>query len=152
MEYFVKKYQEINKYDELIGQSFKVIEPGVIRYYLEIGTKHVSNLNVSHGGVLAGMMDAALGVAALTLAFSEKKLSSTVEFKINYVRPAIVGDKLVAKSQVDSSGKSLVVSSCKIFNEETDELICMGMGTFNLYPLEKSEMAQELIKKGDYVK
>jgi len=57
------------------------------------------------------MVDAVLGVPVLSHAVTEDKLCATVEFKINYIAPAKLGDKLVGTNTIDFKGKSLVVSS-----------------------------------------
>ena len=93
---------------------------------------------MAHGGVLAGLMDAALGAAALTLAFTAGELVSTVEFKINYLQPVHLGDELRAVAQVDHAGKSLIVSSAVIYRQAAGEAaetaVAQGLGTFNRYP------------------
>lgn len=51
---------------------------------------------MTHGGVLAGFMGVALGAAARLLAFATTAPVSTAEFKVNYLRPVLLGDELRA--------------------------------------------------------
>ena len=53
--------------------------------------------------------------------------STTVELKINFVRPAI-GDYLIGKGKVINAGKSLIVSSAEIFTPE-DKLVAFMLQT-----------------------
>jgi len=91
--------------------------------------------------VLAGLLDAVLGAAALTLAFTAGELVSTVEFKINYLHPVRLGDELRAVAQVDHAGKSLIVSSGVIYRHAAGAAdataVAQGIGTFNRYPAGK---------------
>jgi acyl-coenzyme A thioesterase PaaI-like protein len=93
-------------------------------------------------------MDAALGAAALSLAFTNMELVSTVEFKMNYLHAVHLHDELVARGIVDHSGNSLVVSSCVVYRVKADHddvAVARGLGTFNRYPASKREFAQLLM-------
>ncbi|RZK20406.1 MAG: hotdog fold thioesterase [Hymenobacter sp.] len=108
---------------------------------MAIRPEHLSSPGVAHGGVLAGLLAAALGAAALTLAFTTGELVSTVEFKISYLQPVRFGDELRAVAQVDHAGKSLLVSSGTIYRwapgEDFETAVAQGLGTFNRYPAGK---------------
>jgi len=113
-------------------------------YQLEIDERHLSRPTTSHGGVIAAMMDSVLGIRALQEATSRGHLCSTVEFKINFLRPALKGDKLEGKAKIDFSGKSLIVLSAQIYATATNEnkpssLVAVGQGTFNLYLADSKE-------------
>jgi uncharacterized protein (TIGR00369 family) len=134
-------YNRINAYGQANGMILNASEPGKAEYRMVVRPAHLSSPGVAHGGVLAGLMDAVLGAAALTLAFTEGELVSTVEFKINYLHPVRLGDELRAVAQVDHVGKSLLVSSGVIYRrvpgEATETAVAQGLGTFNRYPAGK---------------
>jgi uncharacterized protein (TIGR00369 family) len=144
----VASYNRINAYGQANGMTLSIPEPGKAEYRMVIGPAHLSSPGVAHGGVLAGLMDAVLGAAALTLAFTAGELVSTVEFKINYLHPVRLGDELRAVAQVDHAGKSLVVCSGVIYrqaaageggntNGAEATAVAQGVGTFNRYPASK---------------
>ena len=137
----VAGYNRINTYGHTNGMTLNVPEPGKAEYRMVIRPEHLSSPGVAHGGVIAGLMDAVLGAAALTLAFTAGELVSTVEFKINYLHPVRLGDELRAVAQVDHTGKSLVVSSGVIYRQAASETsatpVAQGVGTFNRYPAGK---------------
>jgi len=57
--------------------------------------------------------------------------SVTVEYKINYLKPAI-GSTLIARAVVISSGKTQAVCECKIFTlseEKEEKLVAAAQGT-----------------------
>jgi uncharacterized protein (TIGR00369 family) len=140
----VAHYNRINLYGQANGMTLTVPTPGQAEYRMLIQEAHLSSPGTAHGGVLAGLMDAALGAAALTLAFTDGEVVSTVEFKINYLRPVHLGDELRAVAKVEHTGKSIIVVSGTIYRQATDaagELaVAQGLGTFNRYPATKKQL------------
>ncbi|GAB2772015.1 acyl-CoA thioesterase [Hymenobacter luteus] len=136
----VALYNQMNQYGRTNGMELTVTQPGDVRYTMTIRDEHLSSPGTCHGGVLAGLMDATLGAAALSLAFTAAELVSTVEFKINYLAPVRLHDELVAHGVVEHSGKTLVVSSAFITCPARNNLVvARGMGTFNRYPATKRD-------------
>ncbi|WP_375433874.1 PaaI family thioesterase, partial [uncultured Hymenobacter sp.] len=119
----VTLYNQINNYGRANGMNLTVTQPGEVVYTMAICEEHLSSPGTCHGGVVAGLMDAALGAAALSLAFTAGELVSTVEFKINYLHPVRLHDHLVARATVEHSGKTLIVSSAFINCPSRDGLV-----------------------------
>jgi len=141
----VAAYNQMNHYGRTNGMVLTVSTPGQVEYRMAIRDEHLSSPNTCHGGVLAGLMDAALGAAALSLAFTKFEFVSTVEFKMNYLHAVHLHDELVARGVVDHSGNSLVVSSCVVYRvkkDHDDVAVARGLGTFNRYPASKRDFAQ----------
>ena len=137
MELFQKNYQEIVKFDGFLGMKLQVHAPGKITYTLQIREEHLTAPDQCHGGVISAMMDAVLGVTALSLAVSQANLCSTVEFKMNYISVARPGDILEGTADVDYSGSKLITTSGFIKDTASGRLIAKGMGTFMQYPMSK---------------
>ncbi|MCZ4409218.1 PaaI family thioesterase [Cryomorphaceae bacterium 1068] len=141
MHEVLKKYNEVNHFGALLGLELKVIKPGEVEYRMEIKEEHLSNPLAAHGGAISAMMDAILGVAALSLAVENDKLVSTVEFKLNYYTPIKLGDKLLGNGKVTFAGNRLISSEGTIFIEnENMKIASKGLGTFNGYPASKNEI------------
>ncbi|SFQ39020.1 PaaI family thioesterase [Hymenobacter arizonensis] len=141
----VAAYNAMNRYGQANGMDLRVPAPGQAEYRMTVREEHLSSPNTCHGGVLAGLMDAALGAAALSLAFTSLEFVSTVEFKMNYLHAVHLHDVLVAKGLVDHTGKKLVVSSCVIYRVaegKEDVAVARGLGTFNRYPADKRDFAK----------
>lgn len=134
---FEQLYRETCSYDRVMGLQLSMEQPGQVRYRLTITEQHLSSAGACHGGVLAGMMDATLGLTAVSWAVPQGKLCATVEFKINYLRPALLGHELEGVGVIDHAGSRLIVSSATISDIHTGQAIAKGLGTFNLYPLQK---------------
>ncbi len=142
LEQFVALFRSINKYDLDNALTFEIHEPGSITYKMTIQDKHLSSPDTAHGAVLAGFMDCVLGLSALSQAVIQGNLTSTVEFKINYVRPVKLGEEITGTGKVVHKGKSLIISSAEVRNAK-GEMISLGQGTFNTYPFNKKDFTHD---------
>lgn len=137
MEFFEQNYKNTVAFDKHMGMELKVEAPGRVSYVLEVKSHHLTAPNSAHGGVAAAMMDATLGVAALSLAVTKGNLCATVEFKINYLRQVEPGNIMVSRGWVKHAGNRLIVSEGDIVELSSSELIATGLGTFTQYEMEK---------------
>ena len=140
MKEMIEIYNQINNYGRDNGMIPELIEPGVVEYTMEVTEKHLSSPNTAHGGIIAGLMDSVLGAGALSLAFTNKNLVSTVEFKINYFHPVSLGDTLIGRSKIEFHGKSIIATSAEIHCRRRNLLVAKGIGTFNAYPMDKAKI------------
>lgn len=141
MNVILEKYNNVNAFGKQMGFELHTIKPGKVEYRLKITENHLSNPMAVHGGVIAAMMDGILGVACLSLSVESQRLTSTVEFKLNYYAPIKPGDQLLGIGEVVFEGNKLMSSEGTIYCENRDMLVvCKGLGTFNTYPIEKNEL------------
>ena len=138
MHPIIEKYIEFNNFGKYLGLNFTIVEPGVVNHYLTITKEHLATPRTAHGGVLAAMMDAVLGVAALSLVCNDNNIVSTVEFKLNYLNPCLLGDKLSGDAIVEHAGKRIIIVSGTIRSINRDMVIAKAIGTFNAYPAIKA--------------
>jgi len=131
MTEIIKEYNENNLFGNWMEMDFDIKNPGEIEYHMEVKKHHQAVKNVAHGGSIAAMMDGVLGVAAFSAVSEEGKHVATVEFKINFLNPALVGDKLSGKGKVIRKGKKLLVVEGEIANE--NGVIAIATGTFTSY-------------------
>jgi uncharacterized protein (TIGR00369 family) len=135
----LEKYNEYNHFGRLLGMHFKVIEDGKVEYTIKTTKDHLATPVSAHGGLIAALVDAALGVAALSAVYKDQKVVSTIEYKLNFLSPVSEGDELIALANVDQRGKRILVVSCEIVNATKDKcLVAKALGTFNAYPAEKA--------------
>lgn len=133
----IELYNQMNAFGRHLDMRFKIIEPGCVHYRMKIKPEHQSTPQATHGGAIAAFMDGVLGVAALSLSAKDQNIVSTVEFKINYLKPVKPATQLLGIGKVISAGKRLMVVQGEIFDEENNELLALGNGTFNAYPASK---------------
>ena len=139
MDTLIDKYIKGNHFGKLIGMDFKIIADGEVEYRLQIGTQHLATPMAAHGGVIAALVDAALGVAALSAVHAQNKVVSTLEYKLNFLSPALLGDQLRATGKVIQMGKRIVISECEVTcSSRENKLIAKAIGTFNSYDAAKA--------------
>jgi len=144
---FAAFYSKVCQYDRHMGLKLTVHAPGKITYSLQVDERHISFHPACHGGVIAGMMDATLGVTALSWAIARQQLCATVEFNTHFFAPVKAGDRLEGTGEIDFSGSSLVVTTAHITDTTTGQLVAKGIGTFSLYPLAKRKDLVEMLLK-----
>ncbi len=135
----IERYVENNFFGKSLGMDFKIIKDGEVDYFITIKKEHLATPHATHGGVIAALIDGALGIAGLSAVHQENKVVSTVEYKTNFLAPAFLNDQLVAKGKVEQKGNRLLIISCDVFcvNRE-NKLIAKALGTFNAYNAEKA--------------
>ena len=137
IDQLIEQYKKTNAFGELMGMDLLSYEDGKVEYQLTISEKHLATPIAAHGGVISALMDGLLGVTALTVSAKNQCVVSTIEFKLNYLKPVILGDQLKGSSKILSQGKRLIVVEGEIHNQN-GVLISKGQGTFNAYPKEKT--------------
>ncbi|MGB0933681.1 MAG: PaaI family thioesterase [Lishizhenia sp.] len=139
----IKRYKQFNNFGREQNMDFKLLSPGEIEYYFKVQEKHLATPNVVHGGAIAGFMDATLAVAGLSYTLEDNNVVSTVEFKINYLKPAFLGEELIGRGKLISAGKRILFVEADIITQRDGEniIIATGSGTLNAYPASKAMLA-----------
>lgn len=136
----IEQYIANNYFGKTLGMDFKIIEAGLVHYYLTIRQEHLATPKAAHGGVISALMDGLLGVSALSVSAIENKIISTVEFKINFLAPALLNDELMGIGKIEQQGKRLIIVSGDIIcSNRNNIVIAKAIGTFNAYPAEKAD-------------
>ena len=106
---------------------------------LEIGPAHRQQDGFIHAGVMATMADHTAGYAAFTL-ISEEYRVLTIEFKINFLKPAS-GEMLVCKARILKEGKLVMVAESEVFDsrQRQKRLVAKAVATLMAVPAEKIE-------------
>lgn len=82
---------------------------------LDVSPEVKNILGTLHGGATAALIDAATGVAIIGH-FGGQREATTVEMKVNYLRP-VSGGKVRARARFIRMGKTLVVCGCDVKDE-----------------------------------
>jgi uncharacterized protein (TIGR00369 family) len=135
----IEHYIAQNNFGKTLGMDFKIIEPGLVHYFITIKQEHLATPKAAHGGVISALMDGLLGVTALSVSALENKIISTVEFKINFLAPALLNDELMGIGKVEQKGNRLIIVSGDIIcTKRNNVVIAKAIGTFNAYPAVKA--------------
>ncbi|MCP4353671.1 MAG: PaaI family thioesterase [Desulfobacterales bacterium] len=125
---FGRKVLKEQPFSALLGTELTSLEPGEVVLTLAVREVLKQQHGFVHGGVVSYLADNALTYAGGSILGN----SVTSEFKINYVRPAI-GETLVARASVLSSGKKQAVCECKIFvvSDKGEVMVAVAQGTIS---------------------
>jgi uncharacterized protein (TIGR00369 family) len=83
-------YIKMNRFGHLLGMDFSIQSPGKVEYKLNIKEEHLATPISAHGGVISALLDATLGVGALSAVCEEEKVVSTIEMKVSFLRPVLL--------------------------------------------------------------
>jgi uncharacterized protein (TIGR00369 family) len=97
---------------ETLGAKLALVADGEVHIALPF-SKHLSQQHgFVHAGAIASIVDSACAYAALTKASQDYEVVA-VEFKINFLRPAL-GERFLAVGKVQNAGRTLTVSTGEV--------------------------------------
>ena len=112
----------------LVGMEVLRADDDGSAFTIDIDERHLQAYGTAHGGVLAGLIDAAMGLAILARVPGQG--CATVELKINFLAPAMPG-RLTASGHVVNHGRRTVVAWAEAA-DATGKLVACGLGTFQI--------------------
>lgn len=120
-------------FSKLLGAQLTALDRGRCELSLPLAQEHTQQHGFAHGGVVSYLADNALTYAGGTALGSN---ALTLEFKINYVRPA-VGEMLVARAKAEATGRTQSVCVCRVYavNQGEEKLCAVAQGTIVLAPV-----------------
>jgi len=129
----IQKYIEHNAFGSFIGMSFNITQPSIVEYSMTIRPEHLATPKAAHGGLIAGFLDAVVGVGALSVVCEEGMIVSTVEMKVSYFEPILLDDHVTGISKMLKRGKRILFMEGEIFNQH-GILVAKASATLNAYP------------------
>ncbi|MBI3742753.1 MAG: PaaI family thioesterase [Chloroflexi bacterium] len=108
-------------------------ELGTARSRMTVLPIHMQSAGVMQGGLLVALADMAMS-ASLGGMLEPGQVPTTIEMKVNFLRPALLGDELVAEARVVQKGKSVAVTDVEIRNAKTGKVLLKGLGTQMFVP------------------
>lgn len=121
------------------GLSAAQIERGRFVSSVKIEEHHRQQDGFIHAGVMATMADHTAGYSAFTTV-PEGIQILTIEFKINFLRPAF-GDELVCESRVIREGRQIVVSESDVFDVRNGDRFHVARATVTLMAVPQEKLA-----------
>jgi uncharacterized protein (TIGR00369 family) len=111
---------------ELLGIEVVSFGEGETTMKLEAQERHSNPMGTIHGGILCDLADAAMGMSFYST-LAEGETFTTLELKMNYVRPFWTGT-LLAHGKVISRGKTVGLTECRVVDAQ-DRLIAHATST-----------------------
>jgi uncharacterized protein (TIGR00369 family) len=110
-----------------LGATLESVESGTVTVACVFDERLTQQHGLLHGGVVASLVDVACGYAALTVMPEDREVL-TVEFKINFVKPAKT-DRLIAVGRVVHAGRTLTVCEGSVFDSTRTRLLARMTAT-----------------------
>ena len=101
---------------EALGARVAESELGRVVVELEVGTRHMQSNGVVQGGVITQIADAAMGMSLATLQ-EDGQWNTTIELKINFLRPVVEG-RLRAVGRVVEMKQTLLFSEADVLDDK----------------------------------
>ncbi len=106
---------------KLIGMKPK-LEGDTVVVELEVKKdKHYQALGTAHGGVIASVLDSAIGLNLNRKLFNEGKVAVTAQLNVHYLKPVTEG-KIIGKGKIIHIGSRIAVGYGEVFNERGEKL------------------------------
>ena len=121
---------ESQPFSRHLGAELIEFEQGRAVLALDVRPEFLQQHGFVHGGVVSYLIDNAITFAGGSV-LGERVV--TVEFKVNYIRPAR-GQLLVATATIEGAGSRLAVCRCEVVatNGEKESRCAVGQGTIAL--------------------
>jgi len=117
---------------QLLGLKLVEVDEGRVVFTVQPDERHYNGLEIAHGGLAATLLDSALGCAINSM-MPAGKTFTTLEMKINYVRPITrERGELRCEANMIHAGGRVATSAGRII-DENGKLYSHGTATFMLF-------------------
>ena len=127
-------------YWQLLGMELLDFKQGWAKVKLPFDTKLTNPTGIAHGGSVFSVADAAAAMAAMGTV-EKGELVTTIEMKINYVKPFITGE-ITGEAKIVYKGTTTALGDVDVRNEQGD-LIAKAQATYMILKTEKAIARQE---------
>jgi uncharacterized protein (TIGR00369 family) len=111
---------------QTIGARIAEVDEGRVVVELDVHAGHRHEGGVVQGGIITQIADAAMGMSLLTRQPPDQS-NTTIELKINFIRPVVEG-RVRAVGRVVEIRRTLLFSEADVFDEQ-DRLVARASST-----------------------
>ena len=117
-------------FNRLLGTRCLLKEEGKSRYELSLGPDHLNRRGVAHGGVVASLLDTALGAAVISTIASEE-WCGTLELSIQFREPVLPGT-VTAEGRMVRRGRTIAFAEGEI-RDEAGRVLATAHGVWTIW-------------------
>lgn len=119
--------------NKMLGFELEDISDGFARLKVPFKEELIGDprARALHGGIIATAMDAVGGAAGMTTLTSIEDSMSTIDMRVDYLRPGRDKD-LFVEGRVVRSGNRILVTHMIAYQDDRDHLIAEGKGVYNV--------------------
>ena len=117
---------------QLLGTRIDKAQDGTGAVHIHVDARLYHGQQIVHGGVIFTLADTAMSMALMSL-LPPNTPFSTIEAKINFIRPVRTGE-ISAEATMVHYGRSTAVLECSVYNinESERKIIARVLGTFHI--------------------
>ena len=116
-----------NPFWSLLGMELMEIKKGWAKIRLPFTPKLTNGIGVAHGGAIFSPADSAVGMALIGLVNKDENIS-TLEMKINYLKPLAEGE-IIAEAKIVHRGTMTAIGDVEV-RDGQGTLIAKGLATY----------------------
>lgn len=148
--YFMTEYEELaprfkedlmkwqkteNPFWSLLGMELIAVKKGWAKIRLPFTEKLDNGIGIVHGGAVFSPADSAVGMALVGLLNKDETIS-TLEMKINYIKP-FQGGEIVAEAKIIHRGTMTAIGDVEV-RDDKDNLIAKGLATYAIFKKDRT--------------
>ena len=103
-----------NSLIKFLGVKIVPLENLKVRLELFVGERHTNPYGLLHGGMMATLVDTAMGAACL----AQNKKVVTVSLTIDYMKAFPVHTKILTDAKIIHGGRKIIFCECNLLDEE----------------------------------
>ena len=108
------------------GLMFRTITKKKYQFKTKVKKLHLNRAGITHGGFLAGIIDAGSGTAVHRAA--ENQVCVTISLDIKFIGSSKIGDEILGDVEIQKVTNSLVFMRCKLTSNK--KILAIGNGVW----------------------
>ena len=120
-------------FNKLLGFQLEEIREGFAKIRVPFKEELIGDprARALHGGLIATAMDTVGGAAGMTTLVSFEDKLSTIDMRVDYLRPGKAADIFV-EGEITRSGNRIIVTRMIAYQDDRELLIAEGKGVYNV--------------------
>ena len=129
-----RKFIEAIPYSRALGMVIDAVGDGGCTVSMPWDARLIGDpaTGVSHGGAVSALLDTASGAAVLSHPQARALATATLDLRIDYMRPATPGQKIVAHAECYHVTRSVAFVRAQAFDDDRDRPVAAATGAFTL--------------------
>ena len=142
LEQFVDFIENGVPFNRHMGFKIRMVEAGRCEMYVELRPELVGDpmRPALHGGVISALADTCGGLAVFSRAAADQRVS-TVDLRVDYLRPGGIEGELIAASTVLRFGNRVAVTDTLLYHDSVDEPVAKVAAVYNVVRLPAPDRA-----------